>query len=294
MDNTVPVTVIIPTFNRGEAVLSVIEKIQACNPNPARILIHIDAADGLLEKKVGQRFPKVGILTSRIRLGPGGARHRCLLACETPYAVSFDDDSYPVDADFFLHAVRLLDEQPEAAIIGASIWHRHEEELARTEDLVSRPTYIGCGYAIRVDAYRQVRGHIPRPIPYGMEEIDVGLQLFVAGWQIYESGNLRVFHDTELTHHRSPEITTGSIVNVGLFVFLHYPVIAWGRGLLQMANKILYCVRVGRFRGIGSGLLQMPGECYRYRHLRRPVPLRTLREFLQFCKAGRNLEERLQ
>jgi hypothetical protein len=28
-------------------------------------------------------------------------RHRCLLACKPPFAVSFDDDSYPVDSDFF-------------------------------------------------------------------------------------------------------------------------------------------------------------------------------------------------
>ena len=101
VDSSAPVAVIIPTYNRGVAILSVLEKIQACNPKPAEIWVHVDLGDGVLEREVQRRFPDVGILTSATRLGPGGGRHRCLLACTTPYAVSFDDDSYPVDPDFF-------------------------------------------------------------------------------------------------------------------------------------------------------------------------------------------------
>ena len=101
MTGTVPVTVIIPTYNRGVAVISVLEKIQECDPKPAEMWVHVDSADGILEGELTRRFPNVGVLTSAGRLGPGGGRHRCLLACKSPYAVSFDDDSYPVDADFF-------------------------------------------------------------------------------------------------------------------------------------------------------------------------------------------------
>src|SRR5262249_43943375 len=160
--------------------------------------------DGSVERELNRRFPNVGALTSPIRLGPGGGRHQCLLACTAPYAVSFDDDSYPVDADFFASVERLFSELPRAAVLGASIWHRHEAEKTRTRSLVQFPNYIGCGYAVRLAAYRQVRGHIPRPVPYGMEECDLSLQLFAMGWQIYETGDLRVFHNTELKHHRSP------------------------------------------------------------------------------------------
>jgi GT2 family glycosyltransferase len=268
------------------AVLAGLDKIRDCDPRPAEIWIHIDLADGLLERELRRRFPNVGVLTSAIRLGPGGGRHRCLLACTTPYAVSFDDDSYPVDSDFFARVQLLFSQYPEAAVLAASIWHRHEAAKARTESVVRIPSHIGCGYAIRLSAYRDIRGYLPRPIGYGMEETDVSLQLFAAGWHIYEAGDLRVFHDTELKHHQSSEITSGTIANVGLYAFLHYPFIGWGRGFLQLSNKVFYCIRMGRIGGICSGLFSIPGECYRNRQYRKPIPWQTLKEFHHFKRTG--------
>src|SRR5262249_20271382 len=143
-------------------------------------------------------------------------RHRCLLACKSPYAVSFDDDSYPVDTDFFRCVEQLFLQYPRAAIFCANIWQRHEAEKPRIDKVVITPSYVGCGHSIRLAAYCQVRGYLPRPVAYAMEECDLSLQLFAAGWQMYEAGNLRVFHDTDLRHHQSTEITSGVITNVGL------------------------------------------------------------------------------
>lgn len=286
MTATAPVAVFIPTYNRGLAVISVLEKIQECDPQPAEVWVHVDLADGRLEGEINRRFPSVGVITSPTRLGPGGGRHRCLEASSTPYAVSFDDDSYPVDADFFGRVVQLFSVHPQAAIFGASIWHKHEPAKARAETLVLAPSYIGSGYAIRLAAYRQVRGYLPRPVAYGMEETDLSMQLFAAGWQIFEAGDLRVFHDTELKHHQSPEITAGVIANVGLCAFLNYPVIAWGWGLVQVANKIVYCIRMGRVRGILSGVLQIPVDCYRNRRYRKPIARDTLRRYFRLRMIG--------
>jgi GT2 family glycosyltransferase len=282
--NTTQVAVIIPTYNRGLRVLSVLEKIQTCEPQPAEIWVHVDRADGAVESKLNRQFPNVRVLTSPIRLGPGGGRHRCLLDCSTPYAVSFDDDSYPVDSDFFASVEQLFSELPHAAVLGASIWHRHEPEKARTKSLVQFPDYVGCGHAVRLAAYRQVRGYIPRPVAYGMEERDLSLQLFAAGWQIYEVGHLRVFHDTDLKHHQSAEVTSAAITNTGLYAFIHYPIIAWGVGLLQLANKIAYSLQMGRTGGISSGLLRIPADCYRHRQYRKPLQWRALKEYLRFVR----------
>ena len=281
-----PVAVIVPTYNMGLAVVSVLEKIHTCEPKPGEIWVHVDGADGAVESELNRRFPRVGVLTSPIRLGPGGGRHRCLVACTLPYAVSFDDNSYPVNSDFFASVERLFSELPHAAVLGANIWHRHEPEKARTRSLVQFPNYVGCGHAVRLAAYRQVRGYIPRPVAYGMEEIDLSLQLFAAGWQIYEAGDLRVFHDTDLKHHQSAEVTSGVITNVGLYAFLHYPISTWGWGVAQVANKVVYCIRMGRVRGIWSGIVRIPVECYRNRQYRNPIAWRTLNRFLRFCGAA--------
>ena len=282
----VPISVVIPTYNRGRAVLSVLDRICRCDPVPSEILVHVDMADGALESDLRDRFPDVRVLTSEKRLGPGGGRDRCLRACTTPYAVSFDDDSYPVDPNFFASIEPLFERYPRVAILAATIWHRHEPEQARSDALLPSPSYIGCGYAIRLAAYRAVRGYLPRAVPYGMEESDLSVQLYGSGWQIYAARDLRVFHDTSLRHHQSPEITAGSIANVGLFAFLHYPVRGWVLGVAQVANKVWFCLRMGRLRGICSGILSIPIDCYRHRRYRNPLPWPVLREFLQFCRAG--------
>jgi GT2 family glycosyltransferase len=272
-------------------VLSVLEKIRLCDPAPVAIIIHIDQSDGRLEAELKERFPDVNILTSPVRRGPGGGRHRCLLVCKTPFAVSFDDDSYPVDSDFFATVERLFLEHPRTALVEANIWHRNEPELPRTTSLTPIPSYIGCGYAIRLDVYRQMRGYLDRPVPYGMEELDLSLQLFVWGCQMMRAGELRVFHDTDLKHHHSTEITSGSIMNVALYAFLHYPMKASGLAMLQLGNKVAYCLRRGRIGGIIPGLLQIPADCWRYRVYRKPIPWKTLQRYVRFCRSGRLTED---
>jgi GT2 family glycosyltransferase len=287
MKTTAPITVIIPTYNRGMKVLSVLEKVRLCNPEPVATIIHIDQSDGRLESELKERFPDVDILTSSVRRGPGGGRHRCLLACKTPFAVSFDDDSYPVDIDFFAAVERLLLEHPRTALLEANVWHRNESELPRATSLTPIPSYIGCGYAIRLDVYRQMRGHLDRPVPYAFEEPDLSLQLFVSGYQMMRAGELRVFHDTDLKHHHSTEITSGSIMNVALYAFLHYPMMASGLATLQLGNKVAYCLRRGRIGGIIPGLLGIPADCWRNRMYRKPVPRKTLQRYVRFCRTGR-------
>ena len=286
MPNVVPVGVVVPTYDRGLAVLSTLGRIYACDPRPTEMFVHVDAADGILEGELARRFPEVSVLTSQTRLGPGGGRHRCLLACKVPYAVSFDDDSYPVDVDFFSQVVNLFSTHPRAAIFAANIWHRGAAPIAITDCLIRTSIFTGCGYAIRLSAYREVRGYLPRPVAYGMEETDLSLQLFAAGWEIYDAGRLRVFHDTELAHHNSPEIVSGYVANVGLYAFLHYPISGWYRGFLQVANVVVFSVRMGRIRGLCSGLVRIPLDCYRNRLHRNPIAWQTVRRFLQFRKTG--------
>ena len=276
-----PVAVVIPTYKRGSAVISVLDTVLACDPQPAEIWVHIDQNDGVLERHLMERFPGVHILTSAGRLGPGGGRHRCLLACGAPYAVSLDDDSWPVDADFFAAIEPLFSSYPRAAIFGASIWHRAEAEIRRSRAVRRVASYVGCGHAVRVAAYRDIRGYLARPMAYAIEESDVGLQLFVRGWQVFSAEELRVYHDTDRTHHEASEVTASTITNLALLAFLHYPAMDLGRGAAQVANRVAYSVRRGRIRGVASGVGGIVTDCYRNRALRAPIRHEVLMEYLR-------------
>ncbi len=258
-----PVAVVIPTYARGVRVLETLRKIADCSPQPAEIWIHVDCSDGTIETKILAEFPEVKILSSTIRLGPGGGRHRLLTACQSPYAASFDDDSFPVDVDFFAKTAELFACHPRAAVLGAAIWHPHQPERPRTNRCATVSSYTGCGHAIRLAAYKEMRGYLPRPVPYGLEETDLALQLFAKRWEIIDSDELRVFHDTGLEHHATAEIVSGTVANVALYAFLNYPLRAWPYALLQLGNTVAFSLRHQRRRGIISGLLQGPAfDCW--------------------------------
>jgi GT2 family glycosyltransferase len=279
------VAVIIPTYNRGTRIFETLRRINSCDPPPHEIWVHVDAADGKLEAELAREFPTVHILTSKQRLGPGGGRHRCLLACSADYAVSFDDDSYPVDADFFKVVSSILQRNPRIAVLEAQIWQREEPEIARSQNLAKTTGFTGCGHAMRVAAYRALPGYLSSPVPYNIEETDFALQLFCADWQIYKSDDLRVFHDTDLKHHQQKEIVAGTISNVALFAFVNYPIILWPYGVLQLTNTLLFCIRDGRVSGILPGLAQVPVRCFRHRHDRRPLPVRKILRYLRSRRA---------
>ena len=182
------VAVIVPTYGRGQSVLDVLRRVSSLSPVPDEIIVHVDRSDGVLEQTLAREFPAAKVLASVQRIGPGGGRHRCLLETRCDVAISLDDDSWPVDTDFVARATELFKALPDVAVIAASIWHRGEPEIARSSRVAAAANFIGCGHATRVAAYRSVRGYLARPVAYGLEESDLSLQLFAAGWKIVHCG----------------------------------------------------------------------------------------------------------
>jgi GT2 family glycosyltransferase len=285
MLQTAPVAVIIPTYGRGKRVFKTLDVVMRCDPRPEEIWVHVDGSDGRLEEDIKEYFPSVRVISSAHRVGPGGGRHRCIQRTSMPLAVSFDDDSYPYDVDFFSVVVSLFAEHPEAAVIGGSIWHRQENELARRNSFLQKPSFTGCGHAVRISAYNAVAGYVARSIAYGLEETDLSLQLFARKYKIYESGDLRVFHDTELQHHQDEETVQYVVANTALLAFLRYPIWLWVWGLLQLGSTVAYCLKVGRWRGIVPGVLRIPRDCLTFRRSRRCIPSTELIRYFRLRRA---------
>jgi GT2 family glycosyltransferase len=280
MRETVPISVGIPTWARGARVLGTIERLLACDPRPEEVIVHVDAGDGTLESALAARFPEVRLLVSASRVGPGGGRHRCLVAATQPIFVSFDDDSWPLDGDFFAETLRLFAATPDVALFAATIVHPGEVPPARVDLVKPAVEFTGCGWAISRTAYRQCAGFVDRPLAYGIEESDLGLQLFARGLKVARTRSLRVFHDTQLAHHRRPEQATASIQNVALLAWLRFPVALWPRAVLQVLNMAVDQARRGRGRGVPAGIVSLPRVLWQWRRERRPLPASAVRGYL--------------
>lgn len=267
------VTLGIPTFQRGDKVLQALRQVMACEPAPAEVMVFLDGGeDAGLQQRLHAEFPAVKVLSSSTRLGPGGARHRMLHAASQPWFVSLDDDSWPVDTDFFAKLGRHIEDSEGIAVFAAVIAHRGQDMPAAAEWVQQVSDYTGCGHAMRVAAYRQGAGYVDRPNAYGLEERDVAMQLHAAGWQVRRCGDLRVFHDTTLGHHREPALVASTVENAALLAWLRYPVLLWPYALLQYANVVRFMIVRGRVNGLLRGLLHTPLEVWRHRGLRRPLP----------------------
>ena len=283
MDLSLKLSVVIPTYNRLNNLKMCLEKILSYSILPSEIVIHIDAGDNVTQEMLEQlRLPLVRWISSETTQGPGGGRNKLIKAAKYPIIASFDDDSWPISPDYFQVALDNFARYPQAAVISAQEIRcnsHSQSNLSKNErcDRVQEVAcFQNCACLIRKEAFMQTAGYIPLRYAYGMEEADVALQILDKGWQIIEVPDLQVFHDTELEHHASPEINAAHIANTALLAYLRYPIQKMPLGIAQVLNRAKYAYSMGRYKGIGKGLLQAPQLIWKYRHRRSPVHLHTL------------------
>ena len=200
---------------------------------------------------------------------------------------SFDDDSYPIDRAYFARVRRVFEEFPEAWVVNAKVFHLNEALEPDTKEAAWVADFSGGGCAYRRERYLQTGGYVPLATAYGMEEVDFGLRLHALGGKVLRCGRLRVCHDTDLSHHADPVVTSASIVNVALLAYLRYPLSMWAVGVAQCANRIQWLLRHGRRRGVWNGLVSIPSAIAEHRGERDPLPGRAVRSYLTLRRAPR-------
>lgn len=277
---TTGISALVTADARIAQTLTTIGRLLDCRPAPAEILVHVDANQAACADAIRGTYPQVKIILSAERVGPGGGRNALLAAASHPIAASFDDDSYPIDADYFARAETVMTQHPDAVVVCASVYHQGErvEPDAVTASWVA--DFVGCGCLYRTAAFRQTAGYVPIPIAYGMEESDLALRLHAGGQRLLSTPWLRVFHDTDRARHAAPAVTAASIRNLALLTYLRYPPTHWPIGVGQVVNRIVWLWRNGRRSGVVAGLGGIPRQLWTYRKFRRAVSATHLRSYL--------------
>lgn len=271
------ITVIIPTWCRPASLRHALELILACDPAPAEVLVHIDAGDTETAPMLEREFSgKVTLFRSETTQGPGGGRNLLLQHAQCPLVASFDDDSWPLDTDYFAAAARLMEANPQAGVLTGRVTLRGETPATKSEAVWPMASYESGACVYRREAFLATRGFMPLRHAYGMEEADVALQLMDAGWTILRASSLQVFHDSELQHHVSAQINAAHITNTALLAYLRYPIRYWPLGALQVMNRVRYSLKSKRHQGILKGLLAIPVTAAQFRAHRRPVRPATI------------------
>ena len=275
------VTAIVTAYQRVDQTLTTLLKLSSCEPPPDEIIVHVDGNHTECSAAIRTAWPSVRVLVSTSQLGPGGGRNALIAAATHPIVASFDDDSYPLDQDYFARVSELFDRCPEASLIGADVYHLGEavEPAARAAEWAA--DFCGAGCAFRRIAFLRTGGYVALPVAYGMEEVDLALRLHSQGGRILHTAWLRVFHDTDRARHADPEVTAASIANIALLTFLRYPISLWPLGLGQCLNRIHWLLRNGRHRGIATGIARIPSHLLKHRRYRSRLSPKAVRSYLE-------------
>jgi len=261
-----------------------VRNLKACEPPPAEIIVHVDGNQTACASAVRAAFPTARVILSQPNIGPGGGRNKLIAAAASPIVASFDDDSYPLDRDYFERLALLFDHFPEATVIAARIYHINEavqEPEAAAEWVADFP---GGACAYRREAFVQTGGYVPLPMAYGVEEVDLALRLREFRGRVLQTSWLRVLHDTDRVRHSDPRVTAASVANLALLTYLRYPVTLWAIGFGQCLNRIRWLLRNGRWQGIVGGIVSIPSHVLKYHAYRKPVSTKAVLGYLHLRK----------
>jgi GT2 family glycosyltransferase len=274
------VTAMVTAFDRVPQLLETLRRIAACEPPPAEILVHVDGNQVACADAVRKSFPAVRVLLSEHRIGPGGGRNALLAAASAPVVASFDDDSYPIDREYFAQIGEVMQRFPEAAVVCAGVYHQGETVAEASRQASWVADFVGCGCIYRMASLGSDLSYLPLAMAYGMEESDLALRLHERGARVLFTPWLRVFHDTDRSRHADPRVTAASVANLALLAFLRYPVTLWPVGALQCARRVQWLLKNGRRRGVGMGLAGIPRLVLRYWRMRQPLPAAAVWSYL--------------
>lgn len=274
------ISAIVTAFERIDQTLATLNVIHSCTPRPDEILVHVDGNQVACERAIHNAFPDVRILRSDEKTGPGGGRNKLLSTAQFEFVASFDDDSYPIDSDYFARALNLFERFPDASVICAALYHVGEPIGLDERSAQWTADFSGGACIYRRQAFLKAGGYVPLPVAYGMEEVDLAIRLHALGCKVLTTPWLRVFHNTDLRRHGDPRVTAGSIANLALLAYLRYPVSLWVVGIGQCANRLLWLLRHGRRRGIWKGLTMIPAHLSANHQYRLPVSNQAVRSYL--------------
>src|ERR1043165_7259366 len=208
------ISAIVTAYERIDQTLATLRILQSCVPAPDEILVHVDANQIACENSIRNAFPGIQILRSTEQVGPGGGRNKLVSAARGEFIASFDDDSYPIDSDYFARTGQIFEKFPEASLLCAALYHAEESIGLDERSAHWTADFSGGARIFRRQAFLDAGGYVPLPVAYGMEEVDLALRLHSRGGKILTTPWLRVFHNNDLRNNAEPEVTAGRHANL--------------------------------------------------------------------------------
>lgn len=186
------VAYVLPTHNRVAELARTIDALSRLPRHDAEVIVVDNASDAApsLPASLANRAP---LRLIRLDSNEGAAaRNAGACAADADWIIMLDDDSSPLDLEF----LRVLDRAPSDILaISADIrLSRDDAGRPRGRESGGLPeVFIGCGAAIRRDAFLSAGGYDPT-FHYYAEEYDLAARFLLMGGRVMFSRDFRVEH----------------------------------------------------------------------------------------------------
>ena len=194
------VSAMIVTRDRCERLIQTLQQLTDQNPPPNEILVCADGCSDQTASRVATEFPNVRLFVNDCPLGSVGSRDQLVRAASGDWILSVDDDSHPMQADFFQSALHLIGSHPEAAVFTFPEL-RDEGQYSqpnKTPESIGRyvAAYANCAALMNRTFYLTQPG-FPSFFHHMYEEPDFALQCYAGGKAVWFEPSL------PFRHHRS-------------------------------------------------------------------------------------------
>lgn len=270
----VPVTVAIPCHGNEDSLMEVLRRISACDPLPQEVLLHLDGGWEPANDPALVCAAPVRAFCCGTYLGPGGGRNRLFVEAACEVICSFDDDSWPLDTDYFAQAMAVMNAFPNAAVLSPAVYLREKPVMPRLAEVSECVAFEGSASVTRKSHYLRLPGYVPVPNAYGVEEVDVSLQAHAAGFQILNCPWMRAWHDRPYAENEHTVLPW--IRNEVLLAYLRYPLWLQPWGWLRSVRHIIHHSSSGQLRTLVRALASTPVHCQNYQSFVRRYRLREI------------------
>jgi GT2 family glycosyltransferase len=282
--------VTITTRNRREELRRTCRVLSGLNPIPEEVLICSDGSTDGTAEMVRKEFPSFRLFENFPARGSVASRDFLIRQTRCDVVVSFDDDSHPIETNFFATLKACLVAHPEAAVI--SFGQRSDEY---PDSLTQRDwgpgkyvaSFANSGAALRRQVYLRLDGYPPFFF-HMYEEPDYALQCYGAGYAVWFEPNLTVRHYYTSTGRRRQDSHVRHARNEQWSVWMrcpmpYLPLVAIFRAIRQM----MFAFKRGFSWVLKEPLWWLETPLGRAECARRRKPI-AWRAYLNWMKLARN------
>lgn len=258
-------TVGIATKNRHEELQVTLKQLQAGPLQKCRIVVVDDGSTPVIE--IPKSFENVTLIRHEKSKDVAYSRNEIAESIRTPFWLTLDDDSYPVDVDVD-GLIVLLEQSAHVIAISCPFKEKYENEWKWLNPSIhshSYPvrTFVACSGIINVERFIEIGGYSNWVYQFG-EESDLSLRGLKKGYTTIHSGIMKVQHNKVNVARSMDRIDFYGARNQVLMAIYYLPVRYIPlRFVKLMIHHFQSLIRHGRYKGvlgIFSGLIR--GCCH--------------------------------